>query len=193
MTRAEKQGYDVGPLQKQILLHLATKGSKNINETAKEMSAHYKSVHTAFYSLEKKEMITRVGSVSYRGRNYDVFWLTENGILKALLNGADSHLVLKAIKRTFPKYDDTFLFAQIASRLPKKVLRIISSLYPSVSFQVGVQEVLKLVFMADLSADDLRRLYDILKESSFKEIADETIKKATEKFAELKKIIGAEP
>lgn len=190
MARPEKQGHDLGPLQKQILLHLATKGPKNINETAKEMSAHYKSVHTAFYSLEKKGMIMRVGKVSYRGRGYDAFWLTENGILKALLNGADSNLVLKAIRRTFPKYDDTFLFAKVASHLPKKVLRVISSMYPSVSVQVGIQEVLKLVFMADLSTDDLRRLYDILKESPFKETADETIKKASDKFAELKKIIG---
>jgi len=190
MARPEKQGHDLGPLQKQILLHLATKGPKNINETAKEMSAHYKSVHTAFYSLEKKGMIMRVGKVSYRGRGYDAFWLTENGILKALLNGADSNLVLKAIKRTFPKYDDTLLFAQVASRLPTKVLRTISSLYPSLSFQVGIQEVLKLVFMADLSVDDLRTLYNVLKESPFKEIADETIKKASDKLAELKKAIS---
>jgi len=75
IARSEKQGRDLGPLQKQILLHLATKGPKNINKTAKEMSAHYKSVHTAFYSLEKKGMIMRAGKVSYRGRSYDFFGL----------------------------------------------------------------------------------------------------------------------
>lgn len=71
---------------------MATKGSKNINETAKEMKAHYKSVHTAFYSLEEKEMIVPVGKMSYRGQNYDTFWLTGNGILKAMLEGADPNL-----------------------------------------------------------------------------------------------------
>jgi hypothetical protein len=44
--------------------------------------------------------------------------------------------------------------------------------------------------MADLSADDLRTLYNVLKESPFKEIADETIKKASDKLAELKKAIS---
>ncbi len=190
VARAKKQGYSLGPLQQQILLHLATKGAKNTNETAKEISAHYRSAHAAFHSLEEKEMITRVGKVSCRGQDYDVFWLTERGLLEALLNGADSNLVLKAIKRTFPKHEDAFLFARVASRLPKKVLRIVLSLYPSLSSQVGIQEVLKLVFMTDLSLDDLKILYDILKESSFKEITDETIRKAGDKLQELEKIIG---
>jgi hypothetical protein len=70
------------------------------------------------------------------------------------------------------------------------VLRIVLSLYPSLSSQVGIQEVLKLVFMTDLSLDDLKILYDILKESSFKEITDETIRKAGDKLQELEKIIG---
>jgi hypothetical protein len=70
------------------------------------------------------------------------------------------------------------------------VLRIVLSLYPSLSSQVGIQEVLKLVFMTDLSLDDLKTLYDILKESSFKEITDETIRKAGDKLQELEKIIG---
>jgi hypothetical protein len=191
MARARKQDHSLGPLQRRILLHLATKGSKNINETAKEMKAHYKSVHTAFYSLEEKEMIVPVGKMSYRGQNYDTFWLTGNGILKAMLEGADPNLILKVIKKTFPRYDDTVLFTQIVSRMPKKMLRITSALYPSISSQVGVQEILKLVFMTDLNVDDLRRLYDILKESPFKEIANETIKKASAKFEELKKAISA--
>lgn len=108
------------------------------------------------------------------------------------MNGADSSLVLEVIKRTFPKYDDLSLFAQVACQLPEKALRIISSLYPSVSLQVSIQEVLKLVFMAsDLSVDELKTLYDIVKESPHhKEIADETIKKASDKFGKLKKIIG---
>jgi hypothetical protein len=106
------------------------------------------------------------------------------------LHGADSSLVLEVIKRTFPKFDDPSLFAQVACRLPEKALRIISSLYPSVSSQVGIQKVLKLVFMAsDLSLDELKTLYDIAKESPHhKEIAHETIKKASDKLGKLKKI-----
>ncbi len=191
MASSEEQRHNLGPLQKQILMCLAAKGPKNISETARENSAHYKSVHTAFYSLENKGMVTRVGKASYRGRGYDLFWLTENGLLMALLNGADSNLVLSTVKRTFPKHDDTILFAQIVSRLPRKILKVISSMYPSISFKVRVQEVLKLVLMADLSVDDLRRLYDILRESPFKDTADEIIRKAHEKLAQLRKTIGA--
>jgi hypothetical protein len=193
MARAKKQGCDLDPLQEQILLHLAMKGPRNMNQTAKEILAHYKPVRTAFHSLEEKEMIARADVVSYGGRAYGVFWLTERGIIRALLNGADSTLVQKVIKEKLPKHEETFLFAKVVSRLPKRVLEIVSSLYPSVSSEIGIWEVLKLVFMVDLSMDDLRMLYGILKESPFKEKADEAIRKASAKFEELRKTIGVRP
>jgi hypothetical protein len=191
-TRVKVPKNDLSPLEEQILSYLATAGPKNMNETAKEISAQYEPVYTAFYSLEKREMIMPVGKVSYRGRDYDTFWLAEKGLLEALLNGANSNVVLEVTKRTFPKYDDISLFAQVACRLPERALRIISSLYPSVSLQVGIEEVLKLVFMAsELNVDELKTLYYIVSESPrHKKIADETIKKASDTFEELKKIIG---
>jgi hypothetical protein len=190
--RAKAPRNELSPLEERILLHLAATGPSDMNETAKEVSAKYKPVHTAFYSLEKKEMIMPVDKRPYRGRDYDTFWLAEKGLLKILLNGVDSSRVLEVVKRTFPKYDDMSLFAQIVCRLPERVLRIISSLYPSVSLQVGIEEVLNLVFVhSDLSLDELKTLYEIISESPHhKKMADETIKKASGRFEELKKMIG---
>jgi hypothetical protein len=183
---------DLNPLEEQILSHLATTGPMDIDETAKGISAPYDQVYAAFDSLEKKELINPVGKVSYRGRDYDTFWLAEKGLLEILLKGEDSKLVLEVVKKTFPKYDDMSLFAQIACRLPERALRLVSSLYPSVSLQVGIEEVLNLVFIhSDLSVDQLKTLYDIVRGSPrHKQIADKTIKKASNRFEELKKIIG---
>jgi len=192
-TKGEKAcENDLNPLEGQILSHLATTGPMDIDETAKGISASYDQVYAAFYSLEKKEMINPVGKLSYRGRSYDTFWLAEKGLLEVLLKGEDSKLVLEVVKRTFPKYDDMSLFAQIACRLPQRALRLVSSLYPSVSLQVGIEEILNLVFIhSDLSVDELKTLYDIVRGSPHhKKIADKTIKKASNRFEELKKIIG---
>jgi hypothetical protein len=190
--RVKDSNNDLDPLEEQIILRLATAGPKDIDETAKEVSAKYEPVYAAFGSLEKKEMVMPAGRLSYRGRDYDTFWLTEKGLLKALLNGVDSSLVLKVVKKTFLKYDDMSLFAQVACRLPERALRIVSSLYPSVSLQVGIQEVLKVLFMAsDLSVDELKTLYDIVRRSPHhRKVVDETIKNAGDKFEQLKKIIG---
>jgi hypothetical protein len=191
-SRAQVPKNELNPLEEKIVQHLATTGPRNINETSKEISANYEPVYAAFYSLEKKEMIMPVDKVSYRGRDYDAFWLAEKGLLVVLLDGGDPDIILEVVKETFPKLDDISLFAQIVCRLPERALRVILSLYPSVSLQVGIQEVLKFLFMSsNLSIDELKTLYDIVKGSPrHKQMADETIKKAGDRFEELRKMIG---
>ena len=191
-TRAKAPENSLSPLEEQVLSHLATKGSKNIDEAVKEMSLRYEPVYAAFHSLEKREMIMAVGTTSYRGRDYDSFWLTERGLVEALLSGADPGLVLAVVKKTFRKFDDMAMFAQVACRLPERALRTILSLYPSESLQIGIGEILNFVFMhLDLGVGELKTLYEIVRESPHhKEMADEAIKKGSSRFEELKKAVG---
>jgi len=53
-------------------------------------------------SLEKKGLIKPIGSKEYRGNVYPTYWLTEEGILKAIRLGVPPTNVLSSGERLYP-------------------------------------------------------------------------------------------
>jgi len=111
-------------LQKLIVFYLAKSDPQTINRTAKEIKKSYKPTHTAFKSLEKKKLITKTGTWEYNGRDFALFWLTGEGIITAMFEGADKALLLEESKRIFPNEEIVLCFLEVVQYVNPKVIEL---------------------------------------------------------------------
>ena len=102
MSTQKGKGNNLPPLQKRIILHLARNGAQTINETVKSLKGHYKSSLIAFDVLKQKRLIKKTDLKIYRNREYPRFWLTQEGIFVALVEGADSTNLLQKTLKSYP-------------------------------------------------------------------------------------------
>ena len=91
------------PLQKKIVLALAKNEPKTINETVKVLKGNYKSSWIAFSKLEEKQLIKKIDTKTYRGREYPRFWLTPAGVLIALFEGISFDVLLERTLKIYPE------------------------------------------------------------------------------------------
>ena len=107
MSKINLKGSNLPPLQSLIVLHFAKSKPQTINETVTELSEsygrkkNYKPTWSAFNSLEKKKIICKTGVKEYRGREYPRFWLTVEGIITAILEGAERSVLIEKGKMVF--------------------------------------------------------------------------------------------
>lgn len=73
------------------------------NETATTLNAHHKSSSNAFKKLKTMNLITEVGSKVYQNNEYALLWVTEDGAIVALCEGADQKHVLKKALEIYPR------------------------------------------------------------------------------------------
>jgi hypothetical protein len=92
------------PLQRSILLSLATSDPRTINETAKAINGHYRSTWNAINALKEKSLIIENGLKTHHGRNFPRFWLTDFGVLIALHEGAKPEALLRKTIQMYPEY-----------------------------------------------------------------------------------------
>jgi len=110
---------------------LAQKGSQTINEIKTNIPllklahvAHYKPTWLAVKSLGQKGLIQKVGAKEYRGRKYPTYWLTDEGVLVALIEGANPETLLKKTKEIFPENQILLYCLEIAPKLNLEVFEI---------------------------------------------------------------------
>ena len=109
----------LSPVQKRVVLNLAESEPQTIHETKEKIQGHYKSVNATFHALIKKDIIKAVEKKKYRGRQFDTFWLTDYGVLLALVHGADRAILKQQVEKIYGKSDDyslMFDFATIVSK-----------------------------------------------------------------------------
>jgi len=126
MSKLKVKGYNWGSLQERIILHLAKNGPKNINRTAKEISSHYKSTHTAFTSLKEKGFIKKVSTMTY-----PQYWLTFEGLFLALISGSNPKILINTYEKLHGKSEEMDLVFELANILPSEEL---GRLYNSCKF-----------------------------------------------------------
>jgi ribosomal protein L28 len=105
------------PVQKKVFLYLANNKPKNINETAKAIKGHYKSVWNAFNELEKKSLIKPVTSKDYHGQEYPRYWVTEGGAFIALCEGAKAQSLIRRTIELYPERRDLHYLLEAVSIL----------------------------------------------------------------------------
>ena len=72
------------------------------NETATTLNEHSKSTSEAFKKLQTMKLVTKVGLKEYQTVKYPRFWVTEDGAILALCEGADQKSVLKRALEIYP-------------------------------------------------------------------------------------------
>jgi len=114
-----------------VILCLAKKGLQTINEIKNNIPklglaprSHYKPTWVALESLSQKRLVEKVGVKDYRGRKYPRFWLTDIGVLIALIQGADSNHLLALASQVYPENKILSYFLEIAPKLNPSVFRI---------------------------------------------------------------------
>ena len=133
MSTQIAKGDNLPPLQKRILVHLVEAGPKTINEAAMVLSEskNYKPSHEAFKSLRKQNIIKEVAVKHYRGNDFPRFWLTEEGIIIALIEDISHALLFEKIKEIYPENWALHYFLEIASKYSPDTLRVAFSIIKS--------------------------------------------------------------
>jgi hypothetical protein len=124
MSKHKRQGNTLPPLQKKIVLHLAKTGPQTINQTVKKIKHSYKPSWTAFNSLEKKGIVRKGKTKEYRGNEYPLYWLTEEGVITALLEGASPIDLLTKTKEVYPNNQMLQYGLEMAPNLNLDIFRI---------------------------------------------------------------------
>ncbi len=126
----KEQKCDILPkLQKNIVLALAKFGPMNIRETNKKLKGEYTSTNRAFHELERKGIIQNVRTQQYRGREFQKFWLTDEGIVLALIHGANPDIVRSWAEQLYGENEAYGLISDLAKALPQERLSEIYALF----------------------------------------------------------------
>jgi len=119
------------PLQRRIVHCLALEGPQTINKIKENIvhlelarRSHYKATWQAVQSLEEKHLIQKVTVIEYRGKKYPRFWLTDEGIVVAVIDGVDSSILLERTREIYPDHGVLLYSLEIAPKLNPEVFRI---------------------------------------------------------------------
>jgi hypothetical protein len=161
--KAEKEF--LHPLQRSILLSLATSDPRTINETAKAINGHYRSTWNAINALKEKALITENGLKTHHGRNFPRFWLTEFGVLMALHEGAKPQALLRKTIQMFPEYTDLHFMIEAIPILDPNAL---NAAYEALLDNRKIEESDKISVLftqaqIGLSSDQKKRFNSVLK------------------------------
>ena len=115
-------------MQKLIVLHLANSEPDTRNATATALSKEYKPTRIAFTSLEKKKLIRKTEIKHYKSRGSPRYWLTDEGIIAAMLVGVNPAVLLEETERLFPERNMVHCFLEVAPLMNPFVLRIAYSI-----------------------------------------------------------------
>ena len=89
-------------LQRKILIHLSENEPMTIHETATTLNEHYKASLNALKRLDTMKLVTKVGLKNYHNNEYHLFWVTEDGAVVALCEGADQGRILRRAFKIYP-------------------------------------------------------------------------------------------
>jgi len=111
-------------LQKEIVKCLACSEPLTINQTKKKIHKEYAATHRAFQSLKRKQIIKEVSIKKWQGRKYKTYWLTEKGILAALILGASPKIMLTYASQVYPENNILNFTLKAAQYVNPNIFRI---------------------------------------------------------------------
>ena len=162
MLKPKTKNNNLPSLQKTIVLHLAETEPKTMNETAKAISKQYRPTWTAFKSLAKKNLITETRLRKfYRRQKYPRYWLTDKGMVMALMESANPDKLLKQTKILYPNAENTHFFLEIAPLIHPEVMKIA---YSSIRGRdkLGINEIIILYLSQPSIAIDDKTANDFI-------------------------------
>jgi hypothetical protein len=162
MSNAKMKSDNLHPLQKLIILNLAENEPETINELTQAISKSYKPTHTAFKSLVRKKLIIKTGAKSYRGQQFPRYWLTDEGMIMALLEGANAERLLQKTKELYPDAEITHCFLEIMPLFDPVIIKTSYS-YVKGKGKLGFAEVAQLILSGAAGAMEVETAEKISK------------------------------
>ena len=165
MSKAKAKSDNLPPLQKLIVLYFAKNKPKTINETVKALGKSYKPTWIAFNSLEEKKLIVKTGTKDYRGQEYPRFWLTDEGMILALMDGADASKLLAETKILYPDAEVAHIFLEVIPLFDHEVLKMTYG-YAKGKGKLEFAEVAQITLSGALSGMEIetgKRVANVLK------------------------------
>lgn len=115
-------------LQHRIIMCLAENTPMNIRETNGKLKGEYTSTNRAFKELVKKGCIKKVDVKEYRGNRYSMFWLTDKGLIYAIIHGANPNVLLRLVETVYPNEPEKAILVKLSNLLEPNILHCISKL-----------------------------------------------------------------
>jgi len=171
-------------LQKEIIKNLAMSGPSTINGISKALSKDYKAVHTAWSSLQKKELLRVSGEKWYRQRKFKEYWLTEKGVLEAIRMGVPIKLLITEWNEIYPnnQKEEMNLLNDLVDELGEAKVRLIASLF------LEEKDPLNIKFNKYFDEQDFKHfLYVAYKYPTYRRLVKKARKAFNEFFDELEK------
>lgn len=123
-SRPQSKSDNLHSLQKRIILHLAENEPQTKNEIAEATSKSYKPPWTTIKSLQKRKLIGIAKLKNYRGRKFPRYWLTDEGMIMALMEGASSDKLLAQTKILYPQAKIIHCFLEMMPFIDPEVTRM---------------------------------------------------------------------
>ncbi len=166
MPKPNLRSDDSQSVEKLILLNLAESAPQTKRKTAKAISKYYKSTWDAFKSLEEKKLIKQAATMTYNGIEYPCYWLTDEGIMMALMEGANPKKLLIITQNLYPEAEITHAFLAMAPSFHPEVVKMACSSAKRKG-KIGVAEVI-LMYLSQsaiaMDAENAKRIATTLKE-----------------------------
>ena len=80
-----------------------------------------------FQKLRKKKLIKKTSIKKHAGREYPSYWLTDEGIIMALMEDANPNKLLKQAKTIYPENKNVHWFLEIAPLFDPQVIKMAHS------------------------------------------------------------------
>lgn len=127
MSNTNSKSDNLPSLQKAIVLHLAKTEPQTINQTATAISKGYRPTWTAFNSLENKKLVIKTGNKNYRNQDFPCYWLTDEGMIIALMEGAGASKLLEQTKILYPDAVAAHIFLEVIPLFDQQILKMARS------------------------------------------------------------------
>ena len=153
-------------LQKAIVTYMADNEPKTIRQISKGLSKDYSATYTSFKSLEKKKLVSKTTVKRYREQDFDCYWLTDEGMIMALMEGADADKLLAQTKTLNPDAEITHCFLQVIPLFDPVIIRTAYS-YVKGKGTLEFAEVAQIILSGTAEAMDIetgKRIATILKQ-----------------------------
>lgn len=192
MSTEESESHNLPPLQRRIVLYLAKTDPKTINKIATNISSGYKSTWRAFNSLRDKGLIEETTIIKkYHGREYKQFWLTERGVIEALIEEVSSNVLLEKTREIYPENYVLQCLLEIAPKLSLDIVRVGQSAIRSKG-KIGIIDLARMLFygvQTDFTIETYSEILEIFKKyPKIYELMKERIEKMSNVIDKLKEI-----
>ena len=164
MSKHKEGNHILPPLQRDIVLYLAKEGSQTKNKIASGVSRSYKPTWTALNSLEAKKLIKETDTKTYRGRKHPQFWLTDDGAVIALAEGADPDRLIELTKQIYSENQMLACYLEVLSKMSLDIVKIAYSALEAKG-KLEPTDVFNILFTESTKISDQlqKEIIDILK------------------------------